>query len=443
MGTNPGSDPNKPSSNPSNTPPPLPVAKSGGQIGRFMPLGIIGAIVILVLVGSGVLVARLVQAPGSTRNDEVNSAKKQASDYATWTASLKRIEGSGELPNSAKVAPEDEEGKKVSAWDKWFILPNETAVRAALLRRLPKEIKLVSLVPQSYEKNEDELSVNYLVTVRLKAPLYLVPISRIKFTQPDLMKYQRLTQYVLASTDLAPGLTYDDAAAKQVSEGRKNLTFFWKINRAAIEDGKWQVLDADPIFLQQIPALEERLVNASGGRALVLRTQAELDTMATARDEALTAFATRLKSIDDQVGKFRSERMAGVPGKVSRSSAKFGGSGSGEPTKSAARIGGGAASGAAIGALATGGDGEAAGIGAGAGFVAGLIYDAVSKSNDKKKFEAAKERDYQERLAARNAALRGAEREVAQYEQQLLNEYEKELATAAQQRLADLKARQG
>lgn len=442
MGTIPGSDQNPPSSNQPHTPPPLPVTKTTKSTGRsVLPLVAIGGLVLVVLLGTGLLLARLSRAPGSTHNDEVNSAKKQASDFATWSSSLRRIEGSGELPGAAKVAPEDEDGKKVSAWDKWFVLPNETAVRAALLRRLPKEIKLVSLVPQSYEKNEDELSVNYLVTVRLKAPLYLVPISRIKFTQPELMKYQRLTQYVLASNDLAPGLTYDDAAAKQVSEGRKNLTFFWKVNRAAIEDGKWQVLDADPIFLQQIPALEEKLVNASGGRALVLRTQAEVDTMATARDGALTTFATRLKSIDDQVSKFRSERMAGVPGKVSRSSAKFGGSGSGEPTRSAARIGGGAASGAAIGALATGGSGEAAGIGAGAGFVAGLIYDAVSKSNDKKKFEAAKERDYQERLAARNAALRGAEREVAQYEQQLIDEYEKELAAAAQQRLADLKTR--
>lgn len=402
------------------------------------------AIVLLALfaVGAGAwFLASLLIVPGSTHNDEVSSAKKLSSDYATWSSALRSIENSGELPAVKSVSKDDDDSKKVTAWDKWFVLPNEDAVRAALLRRLPKEVKLVSFVPQTYDKGDDDISVNYLVTVRIKSPLYLVPISTIKFTRPELMKYQPLTHYVLGSSDLAPGLTYDDAAAKQISEGRKNMTFSWKVNRAVIEDGKWRVLDADPTILQQIPVLEERLVAASGGRALVLRTQAELDGMPSVRDAALTAFATRLKSIDDQVGRFRTEKMAGVPGSVSRSKAKFGGSGSGEPTRSAARIGGGAASGAAIGAMATGGSGEAAGIGAGAGFLAGLIYDGVSKSNDKKKFEAAQERDYQERLAARNAALKGAERDVALYEQQLISEYEKELAAAAQQRITELKYR--
>lgn len=439
MGTNSGSDHTSASGQPAGTPPPLRGAQFPKRPLFLLVVG--GGLGLVILAGLAVLGARFLQTPGSTRNDEVFSAKKSAADYAVWTGALRRIESSGELPAAPKVASEDEEGKKVSTWDKWFVLPNESAVRAALLRRLPKEVKLVSLVPQSYDKVDEDISVTYLVTVRLKSPLYLVPISTIKFSQPALMKYQPLTKYVLASNDLAPGLTYDAAAAKQVSEGRKNLTFTWRVNRAAVEENKWRVFDAEPVFLQQIPALEERLVTASGGRASVLRTQAEVDEMAPVRDAALTAFATRLKSIDDQVGKFRAEKMAGVPASVSRSKAKFGGSGSGEPTKSAARIGGGAAGGAAIGAMATGGSGEAAGIGAGAGFLAGLIYDGISKSNDKKKFEAAQERDYQERLAARNAAAKAAEREVAAFEQQLISEYEKELATSAQQRIADLKAR--
>lgn len=435
MGTSSGNDQQSQSGQPASIP-------QAGGMRLVVPLPAL--IIVAIVLGVGLwFLSRLVFVPGSTRNNEVFSAKKQANDYVVWSTALRAIDSAGELPVPKNVAPKDEDDKKISTWDKWFKLPSQNAVRAALLRRLPKEVKLVGLVPLSYEKSDDETSVNYLVTVRLKTPLYLVPISTIKFTQPELMKYQPLTHYVLASNDLAPGLTYDDAAVKQISEGRKNLTFFWKVNRAAIEDGKWQVLDAEPLFLQQIPALEERLVQASGGRALVLRTQAEVDGMAAVRDGALTAFATRLKSIDDQVNKLRSEKMVNAPPPVSRSKAKFGGSGSGEPTKSAARIGGGAAGGAAIGAMATGGDGEAAGIGAGAGLLGGLIYDAVSKSNDKKKFEAARERDYQERLAARNAIVKGLESEVSVLERQLIGDYEKELSTAAQQRVAELKARSG
>lgn len=403
--------------------------------------------IVLGVVALGLVAAKgLFSTPGSTKNDEVITIKKQTGDYATWSAALRDIERTGELPAAPqpeKISSDEDEGRKVSTWDKWFVLPNETAVRAALQRRLPKDVKLVSLVPLTYEKADDEISVNYLVTVRPRTGLSLVPVTAIKFSQPDLSKYQGLAQYILASNDLAPGLTYEDAAAKPVIEPRKNIIFSWRVNRAAVEDGKWRVYDADPIFLEQMPALETKLVNMSGGRAMVLRSQSEIDAMPAVRDEALTGFVNRIRQIQEQVKNYRSEKMADVPGKASRSTGKFGGSGSGEPTRSAARIGGGAAGGAAIGAMATGGSGEAAGIGAGAGLVAGLVYDMVSKSNDKKKFEAAKERDYQERVAARNSAVRAAERNVTNFEQQLLGEYQKELVTAAEQRMTELRARDG
>lgn len=404
--------------------------------------GISGAVLVVAL--ASWIGFRLLVTPGSTANDEVNSAKKQVADFAAWSAALRAINTSGELPVSKKdVKADDSDDEKVSAWDKWFVLPNENAVQAALMRRLPKEVKLVSLTPVSYDKSGDEISVNYVVTARLKSAIYLVPVSALHFNDPLMAKYQSLTRYILASTDLPPGYTYDETAAKQISEGRQNIVFSWRINRAVIDEGKWRVLDADPIFLQQIPSLEQRLVTSSGGRAMVLRTQGDLDSMAPVRTEALTAFATRLKSIDDQVAQYRAQKMANVPPPVSRSNAKFGGSGSGEPTRSAERIGGGAAIGAASGAAFTGGSGEAAGIGAGAGLLGGLIYDGVSKSNDKKKFEAAQERDYQERLAARNAVVKTAENDINAYQQQLISSYEQELSAAAQQRVADLKAREG
>jgi hypothetical protein len=413
--------------------PPLPRR----QTVPWIPVGVVAAIVVVAVL---YFLSHWLITPGSSTNDEVDSAKKQLSDYAAWTEALRHIESSGELPVTKPQVSVPDGEKKVSTWDKWFVLPRENAVRAALQRRLPKEAKLLDLVPFSYDKSDDEISVSYLVTVHLKSPLYLVPISTLHFNDPAMAKYQGLTRYVLASVDLPPGETYDDAAARQISPGRKNISFVWKVNRAAIEEGRWRIFDADPVFLQQVPDLEQKLVSASGGKALVLRTQAELDAMAPARDAALSAFAMRLKTIDDQIAAMRAQKMAGVPGPVSRSNAKFGGSGSGEPTRSAARIGGSAAAGAAIGAMATGGSGEAAGIGAGAGLIGGLIYDAVSKSNDKKKFEAAKERDYQERLAARNAVLRAAQNEVDAYQQQLIGAYEKELSAAADQRIQELKS---
>ncbi len=109
------------------------------------------------------------------------------------------------------------------------------------------------------------------------------------------------------------------------------------------------------------------------------------------------------------------------PSKPNMSAEKWrGNAGTGEPTKSVARVGSGAALGGGIGALA--GRTEGGLIGALAGAVAGGVYDAVSKSNDRKKFEAeeksrvaANRREYENEVAAYNRRKKEVETATAEY----------------------------
>ena len=94
------------------------------------------------------------------------------------------------------------------------------------------------------------------------------------------------------------------------------------------------------------------------------------------------------------------------------------GAGSGVPTAAGVGALGGAATGAGIGAMAGGGDGAA--IGAGAGAFAGMLIGAlVAHHEHEKKVEQEK--------AARRQAVAAVERDVRDYENRLMREFENEL----------------
>ena len=123
-------------------------------------------------------------------------------------------------------------------------------------------------------------------------------------------------------------------------------------------------------------------------------------------DHTVAQLEGQIQAIDARVQGDIQAQLAQVPADPPRppmmSTRWNSGDGSGEPTRSAERIGGGAAAGAAGGAAfgaAAGDAGEGAGIGAGVGLLGGIIYDAVSKNNDKER--------YRRKVAAENAERLG------------------------------------
>ncbi len=400
----------------------------------------------------GITLLNLSAGTGSTEDDEVATASKQQADLALWR------EGMRKLRAGSPLSPVDEKAESYGWWKKRFQLPNEDAVRAALRRRLPEEVRLVSIEPIRHEKTDEGMSVTYRVQLKPTASLFLVPVRPLTLDDPSQADVKHLAKYLLASEDLEAGYTYLPEAKQQIAAAKEVQTVEWTVRRAVQDEKKvWRIVDAEPIPVGRDTKLEEKLLEFGAvAEPDVVRGELQVAQMAMRRQATFDQFIARIKQMRGQVeaaqqariqtlpplpepqqiqslvSQYRKDRMASVPSSPSRDNSKFGGSGSGEPTRSAARVGGGAASGAAIGAMAGGGEG--AGWGALGGLVGGLIYDAVSKSNDKKRFEQAKESRYQSAVSSRNSAVRAAEKDIASYEAGLRAEFK-----AAQiQRQADL-----
>lgn len=162
--------------------------------------------------------------------------------------------------------------------------------------------------------------------------------------------------------------------------------------------------------------------------------------------EKIQAQRLRVQQWNEQVELFRKEvldwraaEMARLtpPSKPSYATRKWDdGAGSGEPTKSATRIGGGAVG---TGALGAGMGGAIGGrsqdalmgglIGTGVGLLGGAIYDGVSKSNDRKKWDASEKarvaalkREYESELAAYQLEKKKVEEEAAKLFQSKLQQ---------------------
>ena len=230
--------------------------------------------------------------------------------------------------------------------------------------------------------------MTYKVTLKSKSDFYAVPVVDVPLMADK--KYRDLQKLVIYDPDLPPGKVFDTQMRTLVLDSGQTVTMAWKVRRASKEDGTWRVLDAAPLPMGRNLFYEFELCKqaAPGASVTLIRSGDQIQDAETGQKERQREFVNRIAEIKQAVESKRAELVAALPGKPVRSDAKFGGSGSGEPTKTAARTGGGAAVGAGIGALA-GGDGESAGWGALGGAVAGFIYDQVSKSNDRKKFEAA------------------------------------------------------
>lgn len=421
---------------------------------RSLPRAALGVLGLMALAVLGAIGVELWRTPPSLANDEIQTPKKLQADHAQWRRFNETLASTG--LTAWKTGPSSNGGDGISWRQRLFEIPHERSVRAALERRLPPDITLRDFVPTSVVRSDDGMTVTYRVTLRMNSSQYWVPVEDIRLSQPEFSKYQRFGGYVVASEDLPPGKRYVLDQKKMVAMKGTDFQFPWTVRRAAVEGGRWKILDAEPIPFERNPAFERGLfdpghvvtagarpVEPQGeiflalptriGRVPLLRSENELRQGAAYEDREIQSLSARVRSIEEQVGRLRQQLAATLPPRPQRDNSSFGGSGSGEPTKTGVRVGGGAAGGAAIGAMA--GKTEGAGWGALGGAIAGGIYDAVSKSNDRKRFEARKQREYEERMAPYDAAKRKMDAEVSRLESELVSSLEQELKEKARQQM--------
>lgn len=438
-------------------PPSLP-PPGGGVAGRLIRLFLWAMIPLfgigLLLVAGIVVLQMMKQKPASLNDDEVQSVAKWNSRYTSWRKTMDALRRQG-LPSLATSG--ESAAQKLSWWQRTFEMPNPNAPRAALERRLPAGAKLTSLTPVSMGKSADGegVTVSYEATLRFDSAQYLVPVSTVQITQPALARFKNLGAYIVTSESLPPGRQYYFDQRQVVIPKGSEVKLPWTVSKMAVQDDKWKVIETEPFPLDKQGALEQALFSGQNPSAYssddrrieiprksgaavssetfwVMRSEDEMRADTADQERASNHFMARVKQINEEARAIRQQAEANIPSTPKRDTKEFGGSGSGEPTKTGTRVVGGAAAGAGIGALA-GGDGESAGWGALGGAVAGAVYDAVSKGNDKEEFEKKKDRDYQERMSSYKASKRRAESEAAAREKELFLQFETELKEAARQ----------
>ena len=345
----------------------------------------------------------------SLENDEATSP---SAAYAAWRQAYERFTAHPEeyINASAPAAT-------VGWFDRVFRLPPEKAVLAALHRRLPPGVQLAGLRPVAWRGVGDEVSVDYVVTLRMGEAIDSVPVVQVA-PQSSLGHAGMLLPKLVYADDLPSGRRYEPEAKQPVYAAGQAIVLTWTVSRASKADGTWRILEAAPIPIGASPRLEEQLI-VENPLARVLRPEADIEMEAQKAGLALQNLQQNAAAIEQQVAQFRDSAMGDVPAHAVN---LHGGAGSGTPTSAGIGFLCGAAGGAGIGGLAGGGNGAAIGAGAGA-VVGGLIGLFAGAEHEKR------ERDRQEE--ARADAVRAAKARTATYEAGLWTQLDQQLTTAA------------
>ena len=291
-------------------------------------------------------------------------------------------------------------------WTRTFDLPKEEPVIDYLKKQ---GITVTRIEPAHYTATKDDATLTYDVYAEVPAQLLTLQKTAWSPADPDL---QRFRNVLVLNQGLPAGQEWNTQQPTVAAEAGTRLNFAWKVKW----DKTYSLVETD------------RLPLSEG-----VFTQQEVAQFQTESANAEMQLRGQIQQIDARVQADTNAKLAQVPPdppKPQMLSSKFGGSGSGEPTKSGERIGGGAVAGAAGGAAfgAIAGDaGLGAGIGAGVGLLGGLIYDGVSKSNDRKKHEREVAAENEERLDNWHDQLRDLKKQRSDIQQQALAERDHDL----------------
>ena len=358
----------------------------------------------------------------STENDLISTPATSESDYLSWRSAMDRL---GQ-PGPATAAPV---GAAPGWWDKQWNLPPDAAVTAALTRRLPPGMTVESITPAVFTQRPDGTQATYHLKLRSAGTLLAVspaPLLPEKTDSPQLRKWLPL---LIASQDLPAGMRYAPETARMVVQAGQLVETDWTVRRTARENGKWKIIEADPIVYQRMPSFERRLLTTPGVKPVLLRAESEVSAARAQETQVRQQTEATIIDIQSRVAVFKSEAMADLP----RAGVDTGGrSGSGTPTKTGIGVASGAAVGGGVGAVAGRGEGAAIGAGAGA-LLGGIIAYNVGRSDEKRAAAA--------QNSARQQAINAANNRTRAFESQLYQEAEanlKALANAHNARLASL-----
>lgn len=297
-------------------------------------------------------------------------------------------------------------------WNRTFNLPNNDQVLGYLKKQ---GLDVSKIVPAHYADSKDSTVITYQVYAQV--PTQLLRLQQIPWhpNNPDLARFAPM---LVLNDGLPAGRMWDTQNPVVAAQAGTKLDFDWQVT-----------LDKnhDAVTTSRLPFSEN------------VYTQQQVAQYQAETANTITALSTRIQEINAQVQNDLQAQLAQIPSDPPQPqllSRKWGGDGSGEPTRSAERIGGGAAAGAAGGAMfgaAAGDAGMGAGIGAGVGLLGGLIYDGVSKSNDKKKYQAKVDNENAERMSAWKAEKKSLANKREQAKKAAAAERDRELNALADQ----------
>jgi hypothetical protein len=282
-------------------------------------------------------------------------------------------------------------------WARTFDLPDQGKVMDYLKAQ---GLTVSRIVPLHYDDTKDATTITYQVDATVPASLYRVPKATWAPGNPELRPFASL---VVLNHDLPAGQFWNTQGQIVAQEAGTKLDFAWKVklDKSANTVTTDRVSNEEGVFTQQ----------------QVAQLQAETEN-------TVAQLQGQVQGIDARVQSDMQAKLAQVPSDPPRPQLRStqwnSGDGSGEPTRSAERIGGGAAAGAAGGAAfgaAAGNAGEGAGIGAGVGLLGGIIYDAVSKNNDRERYRRAVAAENAEKLSDWRAQLKSLAQQRAQIQQ--------------------------
>ena len=259
-------------------------------------------------------------------------------------------------------------------WARTFDLPKKDAVMGYFKGQ---GLNVGKIVPLHYENTKDDEMITYQVYAEV--PEQLMRLQQVPWqpTDPDMAPFAKV---LLLNDGLKPGTMWDTQHPTIAADAGTKLNFSWRV--------RWDK-NYNTVTTDRLPYED------------AVFTQEQISQFQSASNDKISQLNGQIQQVDSQVQSDVRAKLAQVPAdppKPKLLSSRWGGNGSGEPTKSAERMGSGtvagAAGGAAVGAAA-GDAGMGAGIGAGVGLLGGFIYDTVSKNNDRAR--------YQRRVAAENA----------------------------------------
>jgi hypothetical protein len=349
----------------------------------------------------------------------VNPATTEA-DFVAWKQQLDRLAQPGAaaaIPTAVGAAP--------GWWDRHITLPPEPLVRAALEQRLPAGLSLLSIRPLAFTERPDGVQVVYRLNLLSQGTLVLVPTGPFVVPANSSALVRKWLPFAVHAADLPAGTTYLFSQVTPVLQAGQAVEVDWTVRRAARVDGKWRVLETDPIVYQRNALFEKRLLQTFG-RASVLRTDAELAAARAQSAQSVQAIKSTAEEITARAAAFRREAQSGVPSAAQDTGGR---GGSGTPTKTGVGVLGGAAVGGGIGAAA--GDGEGAAIGAGAGaLLGGIIGYNVGRADEK--------RAVQQQNSARQQAIRSANSRASAYQAEITRQAEENFRAQAEAHNAGL-----